>query len=151
MIKNSMKECLRTVSWMFWMLLIFITVFISWIIKHFFRKFRKSWKLMTHRFYGNKCMFLLVAVIKNLPKVVMQWYNYSKLIWLKQNISFACSNYQFNWQLINNFSLHLSDPSRIETQRKRIVNRIVTTDPRWTINSVNHFTTTREWYRFKHQ
>ena len=62
----------------------------------------------------------------------MQQYNYPKLIWIKQNISFSCSNYRSNWQLTDNFCLHLSEPNRIETRRKRIVNRIVTTEPRWT-------------------
>ena len=85
-------------------------------------------------------MFLLVTVIKNLSKVVMQQYDYPKLIWLKQNISFACSNYWSNWQLIDNFCLHLSEQSHIKTQRKRIVNRIVTTEPWCTVNSVNCFT-----------
>ena len=78
-IGNSMKECM-TFSWEFWALLIFITVFIAWIIK-FFREIRKSRKLTTCRFYGNiKYMFLLITVIKNLAKVVMQRYNYPKLI-----------------------------------------------------------------------
>ena len=45
----------------------------------------------------------------------MQQYNYPKLIWIKQNVSFACSNYQPNWQLIDNFCLHLSEPNRIKT------------------------------------
>ena len=85
-------------------------------------------------------MFLLVTDIKNLSKVVMQWYNYPKLIWMKQNTSFACSIYQSNWQLIDNFCLHLSEPSCIETRRKRIVNRIMTTEPWCTVNLVNHFT-----------
>ena len=51
----------------------------------FWGKFRKSRKLMASRFYGPKCMFLLVTAIKNLPKVVMQQYNYPKLIWMKHN------------------------------------------------------------------
>ena len=83
---------------------------------------------MTHRYYSTKYIFLLVTVIKNLSKIVMQWYNSPKLIWMKQNISFACSNYQSNWQLIDNFCLHLSELSRIETWRKRIVNGLMTTE-----------------------
>ena len=31
--ENSMKECLITFSWMFWVLLLFITMFLDWIIK----------------------------------------------------------------------------------------------------------------------
>ena len=52
----------------------------------------------------------------------MQQHNYPKLIWMKQNVSFACSYYRPNWQLIDNFRLHLSEPNRIQTRRKRIVN-----------------------------
>ena len=33
----------------------------------FFREILKSRKLMTHRFYGNKYMFLLITDITNLP------------------------------------------------------------------------------------
>ena len=61
---------------------------------------------------------------------------------MKQNVSFACSNCRSNWQLIDNFCLHLSEPNRIETWRKRLVNRIVTTEPRCTVISVNRFTST---------
>ena len=37
-------------------------------------------KQMSSRFYSNKYMFLLVKVIKNLPEVAIQRYNYPKLI-----------------------------------------------------------------------
>ena len=41
----------------------------------------------------------------------MQQYNYPKLIWMKQNVSFACSNYRSNWQLIDNlFALEWTEP-----------------------------------------
>ena len=33
--ENSMKEYLTTFSWVFWVLLLFITMFIDWIIKLF--------------------------------------------------------------------------------------------------------------------
>ena len=49
----------------------------------------------------------------------MQQYNFSKLTWMKQNVSLACSNYQPNWQLIDNFCLHLCEPNRIETREKK--------------------------------
>ena len=101
---------------------------------------------MTHRFMALSTLFLLVTVIKNLSKVVMQQYNYLKLIWMKQNISFACSNYRSNWQLIDNFCLHLSELSHIETQRKRIVNRIMTSEPWCTVNLVNRFTSRLKSY-----
>ena len=67
-----------------------------------------------------------VSVTKNSSKVVMQRYNYPKLIWIKQTIYFACSNYLANRQLIDNFYLHL----------------IVTTELRCTVNSVHRFTST---------
>ena len=73
-------------------------------------------------------LLLVLTVIKNLPKVLMQLYNYPKLNWMKQNVSFTCSNYLCICQLIDNFCLHLSELSRIESQRKRTVNRIVTTE-----------------------
>ena len=120
--------------------LIFITVFTNWTIKHFRGEIWKSQKLTTRRFYCNKYMFLLVTVIKSLPLVVMQRYNYPKRIWMKQSISFACSNYRCNWQLTDNFCLHLSEPSHMETRKKRIVNQIMTTESWCTINSVNCFT-----------
>ena len=66
---------------------------------------------------------------------------------MKQNVSFACSNYRSNWQLIDNFCLHLSEPNRIETRRKRTVNRIVTIEPRCTVFSVNRFTSS--YYRIE--
>ena len=119
---NSMKECM-TFFWAFWALLIFRTVFTDWIIK-LFREIRKSRKLMTCRFYGNKYMFLLITVIKNLSKVVMQRYNYPKLIWMKQNISFACSNYRPNWQL-------MYTPERTEPEKE------MTTEPRYTVMVVS--------------
>ena len=72
----------------------------------------------------------------------MQQYKYPKLIWMKQNIIFACSYYQSIWQLTDNFCLHSSEPNRIETQRKCIMNRIVTTELRYTVNLVNPFTFT---------
>ena len=100
LLQNGMKECLATFFWVFWVLLLFITMFIDWIIECcFFWEFRKSQKLMASRFCSPKCMFLLVTAIKNLPKVVMQQYNYPKLIWMKQNSYFACSNYGSNWHL----------------------------------------------------
>ena len=34
-IENSMKECLTKFSWVFWVLSLFITMFIDWIIKRF--------------------------------------------------------------------------------------------------------------------
>ena len=132
------ERVLDNISWVFWALLIFITVFIDWIIKCF--SGNSELAKTNDRFYGTKYMFLLVTDIKNLSKVVIPQYNYPKLIWMKQNISFACSNYRSNWQLIDNFCLHSSEPSRIETQRKRIVNWIATTEPRCTVNSVNSFT-----------
>ena len=95
---------------------------------------------MTFTFSAISTLFLLIKVIKNLSKVLLQQYNYPELIWIKQTVSFACSNYRSNWQLIDNFCLHLSEPNRIETRRKRIVNRIVTTEPRCTVISVNRFT-----------
>ena len=98
---------------------------------------------MTFTFSAISTLFLLIKVIKNLSKVFMQQYNYPKLIWMKQTVSFACSNYWSNWQLTDNFCLHLSEPNRIETRRKRIVNRIVTTEPRCTVISVNLFTSTQ--------
>ena len=129
-----MKECLTTFSGVFWVLLMCKTVFIDKIIKYFFffvfffffvggggggvewgLLFLKSQKLMTHRFYGNK----YISVIKNLPNVIMQWYKYPELIWMKQNISFGCSNYRSNWQLIDNFCIHLSEPSHIENSEKK--------------------------------
>ena len=77
-------------------------------------------------------------------KAVMQRYNYPLLIWMKQNISFACSNYQSHWQLLDSFCFHLSELNHIENRRKRIVNQIVTIEktrgPRYTVNSVNRFT-----------
>ena len=97
---------------------------------------------MTFRFSAISKLFLLIKVIKNLSKVFMQQYNYPKLIWMKQNVSFACSNYRSYWQLIDNFCLHLSEPNRIETRRKRTVNRIVTIEPRCTVFSVNRCTST---------
>ena len=118
-IGNSMKECM-TFSWEFWAFLIFITVFIDWIIK-LFREIRKSRKLMTCRFYGNKYMFSLIMVIKNLAKVVMQRYNYPKLIWMKQNISFACSNYRSNWQL--SYMLERTEPYRNSEKKRCPLNR----------------------------
>ena len=131
--ENSMKEYLTTFSWVFWVLLLFITMFTDWIIK----RFRK---LMTFTFSAKSTLFLLIKVIKDLSKVFMQQFNYPKFIWIKKNVSFACSNYRSNWQLTDNFRLHLSEPNRIETRRKRIVNRIVTTEPRCTVISVNRFT-----------
>ena len=95
---------------------------------------------MTFRFSAISTLFLLIKCIKNLSKVFMQQYNYPKLIWMKQNVSFACSNYRSNWQLIDNFCSHLNEPNCIETWRKRIVNWIMTTEPRYTIISVNRFT-----------
>ena len=112
--EKSMKEYLTTFSWVFWVLLF--------------------------TFSAISTLFLLIKVIKNLSKVFMQQYNYPKLIWMKQTVSFACSNYRSNWQLIDNFCLQLSEPNRIQTRRKRIVNRIVTTEPRCTVISVNRFT-----------
>ena len=97
---------------------------------------------MTFTFSALSTLFLLIKVIKNLSKVLLQQYNYPELIWIKQNVSFACSNYRSNWQLIDNFCLHLSEPNRIETRRKRIVNRTVTTEPRCTVISVNRCTST---------
>ena len=97
---------------------------------------------MTFRFSAISKLFLLIKVIKTLSKVFMHQYNYPKLIWMKQNVYFAYSNYRSNWQLIDNFCLHLSEPNRIETRRKRIVNRIVTIEPRCTVFSVNRFTST---------
>ena len=54
-------------------------------------------------------MLLLTTVIKNLAEVVMQRYNYPKLIQMKQNIT----------DLIDNFCIHLCELSRIEPRRKR--------------------------------
>ena len=129
---------------------IFLRVLSAFIIRNnvywlknltvFFLQFRKSWKLMTFRFSTISTLFLLIKFIKNLSKVFMQQYNYPELIWMKQNVSFACSNCRSNWQLIDNFCLYLSEPNRIETWRKRIVNRIVTTEPRCTVISANCFT-----------
>ena len=99
---------------------------------------------MTFRFSALSRLFLSIKVIKNLSKVFMQQYNYPKLIWMKQNVSSACSNYRSNWQLIDNFCLHLSEPNRIETRKKRTVNWIVTIEPRCTVFSVNRFTSTRQ-------
>ena len=95
---------------------------------------------MTLTLLAISTLFLLIKVIKNLSKVFLQQYNYPKFIWIKQNISFACSNYRSNWQLIDNFCLHLSEPNCIETRRKRIMNQIVTTEPQCTVISVNRFT-----------
>ena len=72
---------------------------------------------------------------------------YPKLIWMKQNVSFACSNYRSNWQLIDNFCLHLSEPNCIETRRKRIVNRILTIERRCTVISVSRFTSNLYQYK----
>ena len=140
--ENFMTECLTTFSWVFWVLLIFITMFIHWISKCFLDVSEVKKKLMKFRFSAISTLFLLIKVIKNLSKVFIQQFNYPKLIWMKQNVSFACSNYRSNWQLIDNFCLHLSEPNRIETRRKRIVNGIVTTEPRCTVISVNRFTST---------
>ena len=71
--ENSMKEYLTTFSWVFWVLLLFITMFTDWIIKHFSE--------VTNDIYmfGKKHIVLLIKVIKNLSIVFMQQFNYPKL------------------------------------------------------------------------
>ena len=116
-IENSMKVCLTTFSWVFWVLLLLTTMFIDWIIKHFSEVLEVA-KTNDIQIFDNKHI-LLIKVIKNLSKVFMQQYNYPKLIWMKQNVSFACSNYRSNWQLTDNFCLHLSEPNRSKLRRKK--------------------------------
>ena len=89
-------------------------------------------KLMTLRFSAISTLFLLIKVIKSLSKVFMQQYNYPKLIWMKQMFLLHA--------VIADFYLHLSEPNRIKTREKRIVNWIVTTELWCTIISVNRFT-----------
>ena len=43
---------------------------------------------------------------------------------MKQNVSFACSNYRSNWQLIDNFCLHeWTEPYRNWEKKNRELNR----------------------------
>ena len=94
--ENSMKGYLTIFAWVFWVLLLFISMLTDWIIKRF------SEVAKTNDIYilGTKHIVFVIKVIKNLSKVFMQQYNCPELIWIKQNVSFACSNYRSNWQLI---------------------------------------------------
>ena len=145
LLQNGMKywkfydRVFNNITRVFWVLLLFITMCIDWIIKRFSEVLEVA-KTNDIYIFGKKHIVFVDKVIKKLSIVFMQQFNYSKFIWIKQNVSFACSNYQSNWQLTDNFCLHLSEPNRIETWRKRIVNGIVTTEPRCTVISVNRFT-----------